>query len=44
MAATDKIERLRKEDESVDALLEMLTSLLSPETALRQIGSVAAWK
>jgi len=35
LSAIRKIERLREQDESVDALLDMLTSVLSPETRIR---------
>jgi len=36
MAAVRKVERLRAADESVDALIEVLTATLSPETSPRQ--------
>jgi hypothetical protein len=36
LAAVRKIEGLRTTDESVDALIEMLTATLSPETSPRQ--------
>lgn len=35
-AAVRKVERLRAADESVDALIEVLTTTLSPETSLQQ--------
>jgi chromosomal replication initiation ATPase DnaA len=45
IAAIGKIERLRKEDESVEALLEMLTSAPSPETAILQTdASKSKWR
>jgi chromosomal replication initiation ATPase DnaA len=43
LAAIRKIERLRKQDESVDALLDMLTSALSPDMLQTEI-SKSKWR
>lgn len=43
LAAIRKIERFRKHDESIDALLDMLTSALSPEM-LQTETSKSKWR
>jgi hypothetical protein len=43
LAAIRKIERLRYHDESVDALLDMLTSALGPEMFQTE-GSKSNWR